>query len=67
MKLTGEGMHLEPREIELTFSKGIPSGFHKPFPGGEILEALQYSEHGAVGSIVADQAFKVQPMLSFPA
>ena len=62
MKLTGEGLSLDPKAIELSFSKGVPCGFQKPSPGGEILELLEYSQHQAVGAIVADEPFKILPL-----
>ena len=61
MKLSGEGLHLDPREIDLEFSGGLPSGYRKPEPGGQFLHLLNYPHLGAVGSVVADQPFDVRP------
>lgn len=62
MKLTGEGLHLDPRSIELTFRNGVPSGFRRPTPSTQHLLVSHHENLGAVSSIVADDPFSVSSL-----
>jgi 4'-phosphopantetheinyl transferase len=57
MKLTGEGLYLEPSQIDLVFTNQTPSGYRKPEPTSLCLQIFDYSHLNAISAIVADQPF----------
>jgi 4'-phosphopantetheinyl transferase len=59
MKLSGEGLHLDPRKIDLEFQNGNPAGYYKPGPSNLALQSVEYPEFGVLGSIAADQTFEI--------
>lgn len=62
MKLSGEGLFLDPRSIDLHFKNGQPCGYMKPAPDHLALEIREFPGYEAVSSIVADKVFAMRDL-----
>ena len=51
MKVTGEGLYLDPRDIELTFKEGMPVGYKKPSSPNIVLRSFDLEECNASAAI----------------
>jgi len=63
MKLTGEGMYLEPGQIDLIFTNGIPTAYQKPEPTTLCLHINEYPDLNAISAIAADRPFDILPLV----
>ena len=62
MKLTGEGLHLDPRDIDLDFRKHQPCGYLVPPPTTLDLRIIEFPEFSAIGSITAERPLTTHPL-----
>ncbi len=63
MKLTGEGLYLEPSLIDLEFNSGTPIAYLKPEPTSLSLKINEYPDLNAISAIAADRPFEILPLI----
>lgn len=60
MKLTGEGLGLSPRKIDVRIEWDRPVGYAAPAPMNLPLEMLEVEQFNAVAAITADREFEME-------